>query len=454
MTLLGKVILFQGLLFEKSDKHGNLFFMLNGLYNILNRESNQRIIQGIDATIVSAIPKNYFLIIISNICTQLGDVLSAPKTVITWLLGYLGAPIFLISLLVPIRESGSMLPQVFLSNILHKVLIRKKWWIVGSLVQSFSLVGIIITAIFSTGTIAGIIIVGLVGIFSIGRALCSLLSKDVIGKTIPKTRRGKLNGYASSFSGVLVLISGIVILFHPIENAAMPVLLTLIASAALLWFIAAFIFSYVKEPASTNKSKSTSSFMHLLGNDVVLQKFILARGLLISSALMSPFIILLSQKYIGTDIYLLGLFILAGGLASIISGPFWGHMADVSSKKVMIKSASIVAVVSIIVSVLLIINSSLVLQLWLYPALLFVLGIAHDGIRLGRKTYIIDIAEGNLRTQYVAASNTAIGILLLFVGIFTAWLGSLSLVLAIGVLTVMVLLGIWFSWMLPEALEE
>lgn len=427
---------------------------MDRIYNYLNRESEQRITTGIDKDFIKFIPQNYFLLIAASILTKLGDVLSAPKTVITWLMGYLGAPIFLISLLVPVRESGSMLPQVFLGHILQNISLRKKWWIVGSLVQSFSLVGVIITAIFSSGIIAGIIIVGLVGVFSIGRALCSLLSKDVIGKTIPKTRRGKLNGYASSFSGVLVLISGIVILFHPIENAAMPALLILIAIAGLLWIIAAVVFRKIKEPTSRTTGQKRFSFINLLRSDITLQKFILARGLLISSALMSPFIILLSQKYIGTDIYLLGLFILAGGLASIISGPFWGHMADVSSKKVMIKSASIVAVVSVVVSVLLIINSSLILQLWLYPALLFVLGIAHDGIRLGRKTYIIDIAEGNLRTQYVAVSNTAIGILLLFVGIFTAWLGSLSLVLAIGVLAVMVIGGIWFSWILPEALKE
>lgn len=428
--------------------------MLRNFYQYLNKESKEVVTTGIPDDAMEVVAKNYFLIIISSVFTKLGDVLSAPKTVITWIMGYLGAPVFLISLLVPIRESGSMLPQVFLGHALRNITTRKSWWIIGSLIQSAALIVIIITSLATTGVIAGITIVVFIGIFSIGRALCSLLSKDIIGKTIPKTRRGKLNGYSSSLSGILILISGIVILFHPIKNAAMPALLLLVGIAAMLWIIAAFIFSYVKEPSSANKSKSTSSFMYLLRNDVVLQKFILARGLLISSALMSPFIILLSQKYIGTDIYLLGLFILAGGLASIISGPFWGHMADVSSKKVMIKSASIVAVVSVVVSVLLIINSSLVLQLWLYPALLFVLGIAHDGIRLGRKTYIIDIAEGNLRTQYVAASNTAIGILLLFVGIFTAWLGSLSLVLAIGVLTVMVLLGIWFSWMLPEALEE
>lgn len=83
--------------------------MLSRLYTILNREPGERYTQGIDNTVVSSISQNYFLIIISSVLTKLGDVLSASKTVLAWLMAYLGAPIFLISLLVPIRESGSML---------------------------------------------------------------------------------------------------------------------------------------------------------------------------------------------------------------------------------------------------------------------------------------------------------------------------------------------------------
>ena len=425
------------------------------VYRLLNSEKGERVCTGISDDACKKVPENYFLIILTNILTKLGDVLSAPKTVLTWVMGYIGAPIFLTSLLVPIRESGSMLPQVFLSYALQKVKIRKKWWLIGSLIQATSLFGIILSVLFLPGTHAGIMIIILVGLFSIGRALCSLLSKDVIGKTIPKTRRGKLNGYSSSISGMLVLISGILLLFHPLGGAALPMLIKLVTIAGTLWIIATIIFAQIHEYVDLGESKHKDqnfSYINLLKKDTTLQKFVLARGLLISSALMSPFVVLLSQQHIGTDIYILGLFILSGGIASIVSGPIWGYMADISSKKVMVRAASIVAVLSIILVVLVASKNIIITHVWMYPVVLFILGVAHDGIRLGRKTYIIDIAEGNIRTQYVATSNTVIGILLLVIGIFTAWLGSLSLALAISVLTAMVLLGIYFSKKLPEAI--
>lgn len=428
---------------------------LEKIYRFLNKEDAELILTGISSSAAKNLPRNYFLFILVNTFTKLGDVLSAPKTVITWIMGALGVPIFLTGLLVPVRESGSMMPQVFIAQGLSNVSRRKKWWIIGAGIQAVSLLGIILSAMFFTSVSAGVLIVFFVATFSLGRALCSLISKDILGSTIPKTRRGKLNGYSSSISGLLVLLSGFTLLFHPLESAALTTLITLVFVAGILWLVAAIIFSGITlEEEKINKKNTSFSFMDVLKKDVVLRKFIIARGLLISSSLMSPFVILLAQQQLGVSISLLAWFILAGGIASVLSGPVWGFMADVSSKKVMVISASIVSLLAGVIIILLISNSSIVGQVWLYPFSLFILGIAHDGVRLGRKTYIVDIAEGQQRTQYVAISNTAIGILLLFVGIFTSWLASLSLVVGILVLMVMLFLGIYFSSRLPEALEK
>ena len=52
-----------------------------------------------------------------------------------------------------------------------------------------------------------------------------------------------------------------------------------------------------------------------------------------------------------------------------------------------------------------------------FPAAYFVLSIAHDGVRVGRKTYVVDLARGNRRTDYVSVSNTVIGVVLLVAGL-------------------------------------
>lgn len=78
------------------------------------------------------------------------------------------------------------------------------------------------------------------------------------------------------------------------------------------------------------------------------------------------------------------------------------------------------------------------------------LSMAHSGVRVGRKTYIVDLASGNQRTDYVAISNTVIGVLLLVVGSVGALTPLISSSGVIAVLALMGLAGAALSVTLPE----
>jgi hypothetical protein len=46
----------------------------------------------------------------------------------------------------------------------------------------------------------------------------------------------------------------------------------------------------------------------------------------------------------------------------------------------------------------------------------FLITLAHGAVRLGRKVYLVDMANNDNRAQYVAVSNTVIGIAMLLAG--------------------------------------
>ena len=85
--------------------------MLEKAYSLISNEEDARICADISDDACKYVHSNFILIIISNSLTKLGDALSNPKTVLAWLMTYLNAPLYLIGFLVPIRESGSMLPH-------------------------------------------------------------------------------------------------------------------------------------------------------------------------------------------------------------------------------------------------------------------------------------------------------------------------------------------------------
>ncbi len=425
------------------------------LYDRLNNEEDARVCKDISEEACKYTPHNYFLIFLSNMFTNLGDALSNPNTVLAWVMSYVNAPVYLISFIVPIRESGSMLPQIIIGSFIRKKEIRKWVWVIGSVLQFLSITAIGLVALYIEGSRAGWFMVLFLIAFSLSRGLCSVASKDVLGKTIPKTRRGRLKGYTVSASGILVLAAGLFLIYKSRTDPGIEFYSYLLFFAASMWLIAAVIYANIKEfPGETdggkNGWKEAMGKLNLVRTDIPFRNFIIARSLLLCSALTAPFYILLAHTYLGKEGYLLGLFIIANGLASIISAPVWGRMADQSSKRVMVIAATITSMLGIVM--FFIISFSPVMRnfYWLYPLAFFMLGIAHSGVRLGRKTYIVDMAGGNKRTDYVAVSNTIIGFILLLTGGVSALASIISTEGVILFLSLFGLAGAFKSSRLPE----
>lgn len=68
----------------------------------------------------------------SNGLQNIGDQIVAPKTVLPWLFTAAGVPSVYTSMLVPVRESGSMLLQAALTPWLTSQPSRKRAWLIGS----------------------------------------------------------------------------------------------------------------------------------------------------------------------------------------------------------------------------------------------------------------------------------------------------------------------------------
>ena len=428
---------------------------LEQLYDYLNDEEDARTCKAIDEEACKETPDNYFLLLVSNMLTSLGDTLSNPKTVLTWIMSFVNAPIMLISFIVPIRESGSMLPQLFIAHYIRKKPVRKYVWVLGSLIQFLAVAGIGLVALFFEDLAAGWLIIGCLILFSLARGLCSIAFKDVLGKTIPKQKRGKLKGYTASISGVLVLLAGLYILYKSQDDVGIEFYSYLIFFAASLWLIAALVYANIKEfPGETeggnNGLAEAWKKIGILKTDNQFRNFVITRSLLLCSALTAPYYVLLAQRYVGKEAYLLGFFVIANGIASIISAPVWGKKADKSSRKEMTYSALITSGLGLLVIATIIFLPAFKDKIWLYPVAFFILGIAHQGVRLGRKTYIVDMAEGNQRTDYVAVSNTVIGIILLITGGVSALASLISVEGIIAVLSFLGIFGAIKSTTLPE----
>ena len=187
----------------------------------------------------------------------------------------------------------------------------------------------------------------------------------------------------------------------------------------------------------------------LLVSDAPFRDFVIARALLMASALGSPFLVVLAQNR-ADGAALLGGFLVASSLASTVSASVWGYMADASSRQVMIRGGALAALVCLGVAAVALADPAWDGLTWFYPVAFFVLSIAHSGVRIGRKTYLVDMAGGTKRTDYTAVSNTVIGVLLLVLGGVSAAVSLLGAQWALLLLGAMGVLGTFWSWKLKE----
>ena len=216
--------------------------------------------------------------------------------------------------------------------------------------------------------------------------------------------------------------------------------------AGLSWFLAAAIFSLINEyPGATAGARGIRDLVRdqftYLYQDRELQKFLVARTLMISTSLAGPVYVALAQREAGQSLDHLGWLMVASGLAGALSSTFWGFLSDRSSRLTMVLAAALAGGLGIAVLAAQAYLVDHTRSIAFYSAVLFILGAAHAGIRIGRKTHIVDLAHGDRKAEYVALSNTLIGIALIFMGVLSGVFMSISLEAAIVALSVLSLLG-------------
>lgn len=427
------------------------------LHDLLSGDEDARACKDIADSACREQPRNYGIHLVSLSLTKIGDGIADAKLILSWLLDALGAPALAIAMLVPVRESLSLLPQLAVAGWIRRFAVRKWFWIAGSVGQAASLLAMAAAAWTFRGAAAGWTIIALLAVFSLFRGVCSVASKDVLGKTIAMQRRGGLNGYASTTAGLAVIALGLLLQLGGDSGRSIDFFVVLLAVSAVLWFVAAGVFTRLNEYAGAsdggaNALREAVASLGYLAEDPQLRRFLYARALLVSTALMAPFLALLARDLGSASLSDLGILVLASGIAASVSASVWGRWSDQSSRKVMAAAGGLAALAGLAAAAAAFVSPQGGAWVpYVFGAIYFLLAVAHTGVRLGRKTHLVDMAGGEKRASYVAVSNTLIGIVLLLGGALGMLADAAGPAITVLVFAILAALGAIASLSLTEA---
>lgn len=362
---------------------------------------------------------NFSIHLASLTATKTADGLIDPKLVLAWLLSSLGAPGYLIGALVPVRESGALLPQLAIAGAVERRAHRKWVWALGSAVQGGAALGIAAAALLLEGAVAGWAMLGFLAVLAVARSACSASYKDVLSRTVAKGTRGTVTGSAGTAAAVAALgfaaaLSTGLIPREPVWIACA------IAVAGVLWLASAVLFLRLDEPVADTGGRGERGLARLvepLAEDGELRRYLATRLLLISTALAPPFLVMLSASGEEARIGNLGLMLIASSGASILSSYVWGRLADRSSRFTLAVAGAAAAVVFAIAGAVGLATGGIGGP-WAAMGFIFVAQIAYEGARAGRKTHLTDMDTGERKAVYTALSNTIVGLMLLAGGAF------------------------------------
>lgn len=206
------------------------------------------------------VPGNTLRLVGANALQSSGDQMVNASTVLPWLFHAIGVPAALTGTLVPIRESGSMLPQAFLTPLVIKVRQRKLVTLAGALVQAVAVAVMAVTAAIGSGLAAGLTIIVALAVFSLGRCLTSIASKDVQARTVPKGERGQINGLATTASGLVAITLGLAVRALG-EGLDAQTLAAILGIGSVLWVLVALVWWSVHEPVDAPSRRSQSDLL-------------------------------------------------------------------------------------------------------------------------------------------------------------------------------------------------
>jgi len=354
---------------------------------------------------------------------------------------------------------GSILPQLFVASKLESKVHKKPVLTMAITIRAlcWGLLALI-TYLFGRSHPLGIILAlfFFLTLFTFMGGIAVVPFYDIWGKAIPSTLRGRFFGYRQLFGGILAIGSGFIVkgilsnkgIFFP-NNYAFLFLFSFI-----LIGISYLALGSVKEPIEEVHKRALSfrEFMkkayHILKFDNNYKLFLIVQILGGAMGLALPFYVLYAKDVLSVKLGMVGIFLSAQMLGSVLSNLLWAYLSDFIGNKKVIQISIFLGLMAPLIALLTPVKFS-----GLFIPLFALIGFSITGQAIGNTNFLLDIAPAKDRPTYVSLRGTLSLPVVVFPLIGGAIVQHISynLLFTITILTVFV--GLILSFGLSEPRE-
>lgn len=358
----------------------------------------------------------------------------AATTVLPGLVRLLGGNALVVGSLGAIQSGCWLLPQLIAGRYAVNRALVKKHAVLPAFIGRMCLVAAMPLLLFFANRAPALALGGFLVAYAgfwIGDASSAVGWFELLGKAIPLGQRGRVMGIGQTASSVAALGVGAAvtaILAWPNPFPINYVVIILLANIGFL--ISVGSIALIKETRGVGHTEVQIPWkeygprlVRILRTDPRFFRFTVVRLLAGMADMAANFYILFAADRLGISESMIGAFITAGVVGSLLSGAVLGPLGDRKGSSVIVKTI----MVARCVIPLLALAAPQVLGIhgWLAPALMVIvfgaMGLTRGADFIGFMMYLLEITPAGERSLYVGLSNT-LGGLAIVAPLLAGWL--------------------------------
>lgn len=394
---------------------------------------------------------------------SIGGAFLEANTVLPTFVSTLTDSPFLIGLVSTVRSFGYLVPQIFVAGFIERLPVKKPFMMKAGWVMRMAAILMASSALIAAKNQILALTVFYIGLsaLALGDGFSGLPWMDIVARTVQPQTRGGLFGTMQALGGIGAFLSGFVVrsLLQNCERYPSNYF-TVMALGALFLMVSLVAMHFIIDPGGNKQSHHTSMSEYLrrlpesVKQNPTFSRVLTVRILVGGLYLALPFFAIHAQSDLGFPKSIVGLFISAQMMGTVVGGPLWGYLGDKHGPFWVVR---IVALATGLTGVMALLSRVTFLMNWayltytIYFLLYFFLGTSLGGTWIGFSNYVIDIASDNQTASFLGILNTVAGPLTLLTLVGGWILKTVGYGYLFGVMVSISGIACVTAWRLPDS---
>lgn len=360
---------------------------------------------------------NFASLVLDGVCFAIGAAFLEANTLLPSLVSLLTTNSVIIGLASTMRNAGYLLPQLFVAGYAERLPFKKPLLRINGIINRLSVLLMAIAVFLLTEKWPQLALISLLFalfLFAITDGIGGVPWTDLVAKSIPSTRRGRLFATMQSVGGIGAFCAGFFVR-QVLATVAVPLNYTLLLLVGFVFMVISLVGTLLvkeREGVARQGSSMAEYWRRLPGiwrESQLFQQMMFTRMVFSCFYLALPFYVIFARERLGFAESTVGLFLSAQMAGSILASLLWGYLGDKHGNRTVIRVVTAVAAATPVLALLasFMLHSGWQVGAFLSCFLVFAtVGATLSGNWMGFTNYLLDVASDIDRPTYVGMMNT------------------------------------------------